>query len=150
MIKIAHHGSKYATSEKFLQRVLPEAAIISDGAWNRYGHPSQSVLDRLKGGNVKVYRTDLQGEITLTTHGKRDSAKFYEIKPAKETTEDVWLGREGQKDDSSRSGFIAYGDFGPPPKRSNQPRRHKDTKTSLIAFVSLWFKIIHDESCYIR
>ena len=74
------------------------------------------MLDRLKGGNVKVYRTDLQGEITLTTHGKRDSAKFYEIKPAKETTDDVWLGREGQKDDSSRSGFIAYGDFGPPPK----------------------------------
>ena len=116
VIKIAHHGSKYASSEKFLQRVLPEAAIISDGAWNRYGHPSQAVLDRLKSGNVKVYRTDLQGEITLTTHGKRDSAKFYEIKPAKETTEDVWSGREGQKDDSSRSGFIAYGDFGPPPK----------------------------------
>jgi competence protein ComEC len=116
VIKIAHHGSKYATSERFLQRVLPEAAIISDGAWNRYGHPSQSVLDRLKAGNVKVYRTDLQGEITLTTHGKRDSAKFYEIKTAKETTGDVWLGREGQKDDSSRSGFIAYGDFGAPPK----------------------------------
>src|ERR1044072_4629619 len=116
VIKIGHHGSKYATSEKFLQRVLPEAAIISDGAWNRYGHPSQSVLARLKAGNVKVYRTDLQGEITLTTHGKRDSAKFYEIKAAKETTEDIWLGREGMKDDSSRSGFIAYGDFGPPPK----------------------------------
>ena len=74
------------------------------------------MLDRLKAGNVKVYRTDLQGEITLTTHGKRDSAKFYEIKAAKETTEDIWLGREGMKDDSSRSGFIAYGDFGPPPK----------------------------------
>ncbi len=123
VIKIAHHGSKYATSEKFLQRVLPEAAIISDGAWNRYGHPSQSVLDRLKGGNVKVYRTDLQGEISITTHGKRDSAKFYEIKPAKETTEDIWHGREGMKDDASRSGFIAYGDFGPPPKPKPTVRR---------------------------
>src|SRR5207302_1796993 len=47
VIKIAHHGSKYATSVNFLKRVNPEAAIISDGAWNRYGHPSQSVLDRL-------------------------------------------------------------------------------------------------------
>lgn len=121
VIKIAHHGSKYATSEGFLKRVHPEVAIISDGAWNRYGHPAQSVLDRLKAANAKLYRTDLQGEITITTRGKADSTKFYEIKPAKETTEDVWLGREGQKDDSSRSGFIAYGDFGPPPK----PKKNK-------------------------
>ena len=116
LIKIAHHGSKYATSENFVKRVKPEAAIISTGAWNRYSHPSQSVLDRLKGLNAKVYRTDLQGEITITTKGRLDSSKLYDIKPAKETTEDIWLGREGAKDDSSRSGFIAYGDFGPPPK----------------------------------
>jgi beta-lactamase superfamily II metal-dependent hydrolase len=116
VIKIAHHGSKYATSEGFLKRVQPQAAIISDGAWNRYGHPAQSVLDRLKAVNAKVYRTDLQGEVTVITHGKADSARFYEIKTAKETTEDIWAGREAQKDDSSRSGFIAYGDFGPPPK----------------------------------
>ena len=66
--------------------------------------------------HAKVFRTDLQGEISLTTHGKLDSGKFYDIKTAKETKEDVWAGREGQKDDASRSGFIAYGDFGPPPK----------------------------------
>ena len=116
LIKIAHHGSKYATSEPFLDRVKPEAAIISTGTWNRYSHPGQSVLDRLKAATVKVYRTDLQGEITITSRGRADSARLYEIKPAKETTEDVWLGREGFKDDSSRAGFIAYGDFGPPPK----------------------------------
>ena len=116
VIKIAHHGSKYATSENLLKRLQPQAAIISTGAWNRYGHPSQSVLDRLKASNAKVFRTDLQGEITITTKGRGDSGKLYEIKPAKEATEDVWTGREGQKDDSSRSGFIAYGDFGPPPK----------------------------------
>lgn len=116
IIKIAHHGSKYATSEEFIRRVKPEAAIISDGAWNRYGHPAQSVLDRLKAANARVYRTDLQGEITISTKGKADSAHPYEIKPANETKEDIWAGREGQKDDSTRSGFIAYGDFGPPPK----------------------------------
>lgn len=116
IIKIAHHGSKYASSDDFIRRVQPEAAVISLGGWNRYGHPSESVLDRLKAVNAKLYRTDLQGEMTIVTRGKRDSSKFYEIKPAKEATEDIWLGREGQKDDSSRSGFIAYGDFGPPPK----------------------------------
>jgi beta-lactamase superfamily II metal-dependent hydrolase len=116
VIKVAHHGSKYATSENFVKRVKPEAAIISDGGWNRYGHPAQSVLDRLKAANAKVYRTDLQGEVTITTKGKGDSGKLYEIKTAKESKEDVWVGREAMKDDSSRSGFIAYGDFGAPPK----------------------------------
>jgi len=124
MIKIAHHGSKYATSENFVKRVKPETAIISTGTWNRYGHPAQSVLDHLRSAGAKLYRTDLQGEITITTKGRLDSAKFYEIKPAKEATEDLWLGREGPKDDSSRSGFIAYGDFGPPPK-PKQPKPKK-------------------------
>ena len=123
IIKVAHHGSKYATTQDFLTRVQPEVAIISDGGWNRYGHPSQVTLDRIKATNAKIYRTDLQGEITIKTKGKLDSGKLYEIKPAKETTEDVWLGREGQKDDTSRSGFIAYGDFGPPPKPKATPKK---------------------------
>jgi len=113
VLKVSHHGSKYASSKDFLERVKPEVAIVSCGAWNRYGHPSQAVLDRLKAANIKLYRTDLQGEITITTRGKNDEMT---IKAAKETTDDMWAGRTAQKDDSSRSGFIAYGDFGPPPK----------------------------------
>jgi hypothetical protein len=72
-------------------------------------------LDRLRALNpaMKLYRTDLHGEITLTTRGKQDDVA---VKTAKETTEDLWVGRTAQKDDSSRSGFIAYGDFGPPPR----------------------------------
>jgi hypothetical protein len=99
--------------------VQPEVAIVSCGAWNRYGHPSQAVLDRLRAANpnVKLYRTDLQGEITITTRGKDNEIV---VKTGKETTEDLWAGRTAQKDDSSRSGFIAYGDFGPPPKPSKK------------------------------
>jgi competence protein ComEC len=117
VLKIGHHGSKYASSGDFLSRVQPEVAIVSCGAWNRYGHPSQAVLDRLRAANVKLYRTDLQGEITITTRGNSDQIV---VKTAKETTEDMWAGRTAQKDDSSRSGFIAYGDFGPPPKTSRK------------------------------
>jgi competence protein ComEC len=113
ILKVSHHGSKYATSPDLLARVKPEVAIISCGAWNRYGHPAQVVLDRLKEMNVKLYRTDLQGEITITTKGREND---FVIKTAKEATTDLWLGRLAQKDDSTRSGFIAYGDFGPPPK----------------------------------
>ena len=113
ILKVAHHGSKYATSQDFLDRVKPAVAIISCGEWSRYGHPSQVVLDRLKSMNTKLYRTDLQGEITITSKGRENDAV---IKTAKETKSDVWVGRLAQKDDSTRSGFIAYGDFGPPPK----------------------------------
>lgn len=115
LLKVAHHGSKYATSQDFINRVRPEVAIISCGAWNRYGHPSQEVLDRLKGANVTLYRTDLHGEISIATRGKGND---YSIRTAKEAGAELWIGRKGQKDDSSRSGFIAYGDFGPPPKTS--------------------------------
>jgi beta-lactamase superfamily II metal-dependent hydrolase len=115
VLKVSHHGSKYASSKDFLERVKPEIAIISCGAWNRYGHPAQSVLDRLRAASpaMKLYRTDLHGEITLTTRGRQADIA---VKAAKETTEDLWVGRTAQKDDSSRSGFIAYGDFGPPPR----------------------------------
>ena len=113
ILKVSHHGSKYASAADFLERVKPKVAIISSGEWNRYGHPAQVVLDRFKGTDVKVYRTDLQGEITITTKGREND---FQIKTAKEAKSDLWLGRQAQKDDSSRVGFIAYGDFGPPPK----------------------------------
>lgn len=116
VLKVSHHGSKYASTKDFLDRVKPEIAIVSCGAWNRYGHPAQSVLDRLRAANpaLKLYRTDLHGEITLSTRGKQGDVA---VKVAKEATEDLWVGRTAQKDDSSRSGFISYGDFGPPPRQ---------------------------------
>ncbi len=118
VLKIAHHGSKYATSQDFVDRVKPQVAIVSCGEWNRYGHPSQAVLDRLRSGSVnKLYRTDLQGEITITTRGRESD---FALKSSKEPNSDLWAGRVALKDDSVRSGFIAYGDFGPPPKVVNR------------------------------
>jgi competence protein ComEC len=118
VLKVAHHGSKYATTENFLRRVQPKAAVISMSEFNRYSHPHQDVLNRLKAAGVtQLYRTDLQGDITITTTGKMKDGKLYEIKAAKETKSDLWLGREGEKNDSSSSGFITYGDYGPPPRQ---------------------------------
>jgi len=113
VLKVAHHGSKYATSQQFVDRVTPRVAIVSCGEWNRYGHPAQVVLDRLKGVSATLYRTDMHGEISIVTRGRQND---FAIKTSKEATTDVWVGRLAQKDDSTRSGFIAYGDFGPPPK----------------------------------
>lgn len=121
VLKVGHHGSKYATSAGFLSRVKPETAVISVSEFNRYGHPSPAVLERLKTAGInKLYRTDLQGEISIVTTGKIKDGKLYEITAAKETKSDLWAGREALKDDSSRSGFITYGDYDPPPKRTKK------------------------------
>jgi len=59
VLKVAHHGSKYSTSEEFLQAVKPEIAIISVGK-NPWGHPTAEVLERLKEIGAQVWRTDKQ------------------------------------------------------------------------------------------
>ena len=56
-------------TESFLNKVKPEYAIISVGDGNNYGHPTKEALDRLEDVGAEVYRTDLQGEITVTSDG---------------------------------------------------------------------------------
>jgi beta-lactamase superfamily II metal-dependent hydrolase len=115
VLKVGHHGSKYASSQDFLRHAKFKDAVISCGADNRYGHPSQEVLDRLRAANVRIYRTDLQGEITIKTRGRED----YQITTERQAgADEVYAGRKAQKDDSAKSGFIQYGDFGPAPKAS--------------------------------
>ncbi|HEY9403264.1 MAG TPA: ComEC/Rec2 family competence protein [Pyrinomonadaceae bacterium] len=115
VLKVGHHGSKYASSADFLRQAKFKDAVISCGADNRYGHPSQEVLDRLRESGVKVYRTDLQGAITIKTRGAED----YQITTERQAAPDeISTGRKAQKDDSAKSGFIQYGDFGPAPKPS--------------------------------
>ncbi|HKS26831.1 MAG TPA: ComEC/Rec2 family competence protein [Pyrinomonadaceae bacterium] len=97
VLKVGHHGSRYASSEEFLRAGGFEAALISDGEDNRYGHPSQEALDRFKRLGIKVYRTDLQGEITIKTRGQG-----YEIQTARAATGDLWTGRTAQKSEPQR------------------------------------------------
>jgi competence protein ComEC len=59
----SHHGSKSATTMEMLKEVKPEEAIISVGKNNRFGHPSQEVIDRLKNQGIKIKRTDEKGDI---------------------------------------------------------------------------------------
>jgi competence protein ComEC len=117
VLKVGHHGSKYATSETLLRRGAFKAAVISAGYDNRYGHPSPEVLSRLKAADVRLYRTDLQGEIKITTKGREDD---FQIETEHRADEDLWAGREARRDDSTRSGFIQYGDFGPANRNRNR------------------------------
>ena len=69
ILKVAHHGSKSSSIEEFLEKVKPKIALIGVGEKNTFGHPNVGVLKRLRKNNSKIYRTDLDGEITIITNG---------------------------------------------------------------------------------
>ena len=77
VLKVGHHGSDTSSSEKFINTVRPETAIISVGTNNTYGHPSSTVLERLEGVGATVYRTDQQGTILITSDGKTYSVQSF-------------------------------------------------------------------------
>lgn len=66
-LAVGHHGSDSATGYVFLRQALPKYAVISVGAGNRYGHPAESTLSRLRDAGCTVYRTDQSGTITIVT-----------------------------------------------------------------------------------
>ena len=64
LLKVPHHGSKYSTSEPFLDKINPANAVISCGN-NRYGHPSEEVLERLVKRGIKVHNTKEEGAMVF-------------------------------------------------------------------------------------
>ncbi len=69
VFKAAHHGSRTANTEEFLQRVEPDYAVISCGEDNSYGHPHGEVMNRLRAMGTSVFRTDEQGTIVAYSDG---------------------------------------------------------------------------------
>lgn len=69
---VGHHGSKSSTTAAFLKKVNPKYAVIQVGE-NSYGHPKQTILDRLSKAGVKVYRNDLQGTVEIDSDGQKYS-----------------------------------------------------------------------------
>lgn len=68
ILKIAHHGSKTSTTEDFLKTVSPKIALIGVGKNNKFGHPNEQVIERLKANKVKIYRTDEDGETNIVVN----------------------------------------------------------------------------------
>lgn len=82
LIKMPHHGSTSPNSVngtgslyRFIRTFMPDYAIIPVGAGNPYGHPHRETLDLLDDADVKVYRTDQSGDITVKSDGKQISVE---------------------------------------------------------------------------
>jgi beta-lactamase superfamily II metal-dependent hydrolase len=70
ILKVGHHGSSSASSTAFLSTVTPAISVIEVGSGNDYGHPTQKTLSALQNVGSKIYRTDTNGDITITTDGE--------------------------------------------------------------------------------
>jgi competence protein ComEC len=68
-LKVAHHGSKTASTIAFLDIVRPSVAVVSAGADNPYGHPAKSTLEHLRDTGAQVLRTDTDGSVEVTIGG---------------------------------------------------------------------------------
>jgi competence protein ComEC len=77
VLKVAHHGSKHSTGLPWMQFWEPQTAVISVGI-NRYGHPSEQVIDRLESHRSTVVRTDMHGEVQFLVeeHGLKLRTKL--------------------------------------------------------------------------
>ena len=65
ILKVGHHGSKTSTSEKLLETLKPKVALISSGRENKFNHPHQEIIKRLKKYNLKIYNTQDSGTVTV-------------------------------------------------------------------------------------
>lgn len=65
VLKIPHHGSRFSSTDGFLEAAAPAAALVSAGYGNRFGLPAQETLDRISGHGATIFRTDLDGTVTV-------------------------------------------------------------------------------------
>lgn len=65
VLKTAHHGSGYSSSEEFLKASKAKMAVISCGRKNRYGHPAPETLERMQKANIQVYITMKTGAVIM-------------------------------------------------------------------------------------
>ncbi|MEO6694501.1 MAG: DNA internalization-related competence protein ComEC/Rec2 [Ignavibacteria bacterium] len=70
VLKVAHHGSITSTTVPFILKNKPSVSVISCGMFNKFNHPSDIVLQRLKTSGSDVYRTDLQGAVIIESDGR--------------------------------------------------------------------------------
>jgi competence protein ComEC len=77
LLKVAHHGSRYSTSEELLDVLRPKLAVISCGKNNRYGHPHEDLLERFTDYGTIIYATPQTGAIWVEISGEQGSISMF-------------------------------------------------------------------------
>ncbi len=76
VLKAGHHGSGTSSSKDFLAAITPEMCIVSCGEDNKYGHPHENALKRMKKQTETIYRTDICGDIIVESDGENLSVSY--------------------------------------------------------------------------
>lgn len=88
VLKVAHHGSKYATHQPFLDAVAPRLAVISCAAANSYGHPAPETMARLRAKSVPILATPPLGNIVIRSNGQKLQINYGRTLPTKPAGDD--------------------------------------------------------------
>lgn len=145
VLKVAHHGSNSSTSKNFVDAVNPSYAVISCGEDNSYGHPTAQTLNTLRNAGVKVYRTDEQGSIVVTSDGQSisfncvssESWKAGEVEGVGSTVEYPSVNQEIPKNEDTFDNDE--------PSVSEKPSIEQETSTRYI--LNIGTKKFHDAHC---
>lgn len=98
ILKVGHHGSRYASNSEFLNNVLPGICVISCGKDNSYGHPHKEAVSRIEKIGSVIFRTDKEGTICLKTDGKKIyTPEGKEINNNAEPTDFNYIGNKRSK-----------------------------------------------------
>ncbi len=156
VLKVAHHGGKYSSTQAFLEAVRPKAAVISSRKGNEYGHPTPETLERLESVGARIFRTDQGGEIkavsngtTVTLQAERGDTQPVvvpgELKPPSTTVSAVVPASPAPSNPATRSPVpVAYK---PPPPPAPAPAVAQPAP-SAPRFVSLkGSEVFHREDC---
>lgn len=79
VLKVGHHGSSTSSGRDFLQAITPDYAVISVGENNSHGHPHDIVLDRLRNISAEIIRTDLHGDVKITSNGSEPEISLVDL-----------------------------------------------------------------------
>lgn len=97
LLVVPHHGSTYSSCSDWLDAVSPQVAVISCGEGNEYYHPHLKTLERLRECGIKqLYRTDLNGAVTVTS----DGVSFQVLTEKVVSEEELWQQGSGGKTDT--------------------------------------------------
>ena len=77
ILKAGHHGSRTSTSRELVEQWRPQIAVISCGRGNTFGHPAPEVIGRLESIGAAIYRTDVDGQVTIETDGRHVKVRTF-------------------------------------------------------------------------